>query len=89
MANSGKWSQQQVHKNCGNSRCQRGCAEDSTVKPHGPYLQLRRRNPADTSQQDAVYLGKMTLSDEQLAFINEQFTSAAIPSREEIVSSVS
>ena len=85
MTNSGRWSHQQVYKNCGNSRCQRGCAEDSTAKPHGPYAQLRRRNPDDTNQQDSVYLGKLVLSDVALAFINKNFTSAAVPTREEIV----
>jgi hypothetical protein len=85
MANSGRWSQQKVYKNCGNNRCQRGCAEDSAAKPHGPYAQLRRRNPDNTNQQDSVYLGKQILSQEALAFINENFTSASVPTREEIV----
>lgn len=88
MTNSGKWSQQQVYKNCGNNRCQRGCAEDSAAKPHGPYTQLRRRNPDDTSQQDAVYLGKLILSDDELGYINDQFTNATVPTREEIISAL-
>jgi len=88
MTNSGRWSQQQVFKNCGKSDCQSGCADDIANKPHGPYTQLRRRNPAETGQQDAVYLGKVVLTNEQLAIINEQYSDAYVPSKQEILAAL-
>lgn len=88
MTSSGRWSQQRVFKNCGKTDCQSGCAEDPANKPHGPYTQLRRRNPSKTGQQDAVYLGKTVLTDEQLAIINKLFSDAYVPSKEEILAAL-
>ena len=86
MSRSGYWSQQVVYKNCGNESCLQGCAENAATKPHGPYANLRRRNPDIAGQQDNVYLGKDPLSDEQVAVVNRAFFGPDIPSKKEILS---
>lgn len=85
---SGRWNQQIVFKNCGKEYCQQGCALNNETKPHGPYVQLRRRNPDEAGQQDTVYLGKVPLTDDQLDIINRLFLSGHVPTREEVLSTL-
>lgn len=88
MSRSGRWSQQIVFKNCGSEGCLQGCAEDAASKPHGPYANLRRRNPDITGQQDNVYLGKVPLTEDQVAVINEVFIGPDVPTKKEVYSAL-
>lgn len=85
MAGKGLWTIQEVYRNCGACR---QCKEDPKARPHGPYYQLRRRNPENYNQQDTVYLGKQELSEGQLLIINNKFTGSEVPQRYDVLSLV-
>ena len=85
MAGKGRWSLQFTHRNCG--RC-KACMGNPGSRPHGPYVHLRRRNPADSGRkgkQDTLYLGRIDMTGEQLAIINRRFTGPDVPTREEVL----
>ena len=84
MPGKGNWSQQEKRKRCTGPRICKACAFHPEIAPHGPYYELRRRNPV-SSDQESVYLGRLMLSDDQLARVNELFTDARIPDKEEII----
>lgn len=84
MSKSGHWSQQVVFKNCGKKTCLQGCPLNAETKPHGPYAQIRRRNPDDSDKQDLVYLGKRPLTYAQLEIINEVFRGPSVPTKTEV-----
>jgi hypothetical protein len=88
MPGQGKWSQQEKRKRCTGPRVCSACALHPEIAPHGPYYELRRRNPI-TGRQESVYIGKLHLSDEQLALVNRVFDGPDSPKREEIVAAIS
>jgi hypothetical protein len=79
----GFWSLQKGYRNCGKKYCQQGCADDVSIKPHGPYYELRRRNP-ETGHQDRVYLGKDGITKEELAKVNENYYGPDLPKKPDI-----
>ncbi|MBW1983958.1 MAG: hypothetical protein JRI53_04500 [Deltaproteobacteria bacterium] len=84
MAGLGHWTQQITYRNCGNCPTCRKSKED---RPHGPYSQLRRRNPLAANRggkQDHVYLGRVELTEAQINFVNERFNGPEVPTREEV-----
>lgn len=84
MAGKGKWTLQSSYRNCGN--CPQ-CKVDSSVKPHGPYVQLRRRNPLEANRQgkqDYVYLGKIEVTTAQLQMINAAYSGPDVPTGKEV-----
>ena len=80
MPGKGRWTQQEKMKRCTGERQCKACAADPHAKPHGPYYELRRRNP-DTGKQEYVYIGRHPLSSEHLHVVNKVFTGSEIPSR--------
>ena len=84
MSKSGRWSQQVVFKNCGKKTCLQGCPLNKETKPHGPYAQIRRRNPDEIGKQDLVYLGKRPLTAVQLEMVNEVFRGPSVPTKTEV-----
>lgn len=87
MPGKGKWSQQEKRKRCTGPRICRACALHPEIAPHGPYYELRRRNPV-SGDQESVYLGRLLLSDDQLSRVNELFNAARVPDREEIMGAI-
>lgn len=87
MPGKGYWSQQEKRKRCTGPRVCSACALNPEIAPHGPYNELRRRNPI-SGKQEQIYLGRWLLSDAQLAYVNENFNSARVPDRQEILSAV-
>jgi len=85
MAGKGMWTLQEVYRNCGTCK---QCKDDPQARPHGPYYQLRRRNPEDYNQQDTVYLGRQRLSEGQLLIINSKFHGPTVPKKYDILSTV-
>lgn len=47
-----------TYRRCTGARQCHKCQADPQVKPHGPYWELRRRNPS-TMKQEVVYLGRI------------------------------
>lgn len=88
MSGSGRWSQQVTFRNCGKESCQQGCALNSAAKPHGPYAILRRRSP-ETGDQEHVYLGKVALTAEQLALVNQELAGPVAPEKGQVLDLVS
>ena len=84
MPGKGKWSQQEKRKRCTGSRICKACTLSPEIAPHGPYYELRRRNPV-SGRQESVYIGRLRLADDQLAYVNEIFHVASVPDREEII----
>lgn len=88
MAGRGKWTVQQARRNCHNCPI---CNEDPEALPHGPYNQLRRRNPNDAvrgGQQDSVYMGRVEITEEDLKVINREFLGAQVPTKEAILAAI-
>jgi hypothetical protein len=85
MAGKGQWTVQISYRNCGSCK---QCNNNPDARPHGPYYQLRRRNPEDWSVQDSIYLGRHELSEGQLLIINKKFSGPATPDREEILATI-
>lgn len=87
MPGKGKWSQQEKRKRCTGPRICNACTLHPEIAPHGPYYELRRRNPI-SGKQESVYLGRLRLNDDQLAYVNEVHDSESAPDKEEILSTV-
>jgi len=85
MAGKGQWTIQENYRNCNNCR---QCRADPDGRPHGPYYQLRRRNPTDWNTQDSIYLGKIKLSEGQLLIINEKFSGPSVPDKSEVLAAL-
>lgn len=80
MPGKGRWTLQEKFKRCTGERQCRACQADPKTAPHGPYYELRRRNP-DTGHQELIYIGRHPFSAEQLEVINSHFTGPDVPTR--------
>lgn len=58
MSGEGNWVLHATWRRCTGLRQCHKCQADPDAKPHGPYYELRRRNPA-TGEQDLIYLGRI------------------------------
>ncbi len=87
MPGKGYWSQQEKRKRCTGPRICKACALHPEIAPHGPYYELRRRNPI-SGNQESVYIGRLRLSDDQLAYVNEVFDAARVPTKEKVIDTI-
>lgn len=85
MSGKGRWTLQETYRNCGLCR---QCLADPDGRPHGPYYQLRRRNPANYNVQDSIYLGRMKLSEGHLLIINKKFSGPSVPDKSEVLATI-
>jgi hypothetical protein len=87
MPGTGKWNLQAKYRRCTGARTCHACAANPPKPPHGPYYELRRRNPA-TGRQESVYLGNQGLSAEELERVNQVFSGKFRPTKQEILAQI-
>lgn len=79
------WSVRADYRNCGNSKCRRGCVRDgrvTTERPHGPYYVIYAHvGTGERRRQIIRYIGTTPPSD---ALMRRIEASVVIPTREMI-----